>query len=69
MIVKAMALVCTVYAGGDSKCVTEFYPKTFQSVQECNVKLIQWRLYELPRNQKIVLDDCVITSYKHEERK
>ena len=69
MIVKAMALVCTVFAGGDSKCVTEFYPETFQSVRECNVKLMQWRLYELPRNQKIVLDDCVITSYKHEERK
>ena len=29
MIVKAMALVCTVYAGGDSKCTTEFYPKNF----------------------------------------
>lgn len=68
MIVKAMALVCTVYAGGDSKCVTEFYPTTFQSVQECNAQLFQWRFYELPRNKKIVLDDCVITSYGHEKR-
>ena len=67
MIVKAMALVCTVFAGGESKCVTEFYPSTFDSVQACNVQLMQWRLHELPRNKKIVLDDCVITSYKHEQ--
>tara|TARA_R100000426_G_scaffold35860_3_gene28769 strand:+ start:4052 stop:4324 length:273 start_codon:yes stop_codon:yes gene_type:complete len=69
MIVKAMALVCTVFVSGDSKCVTEFYPKTFETMQECNVQLFQWRMYELPRNKKIVLDDCIITSYKHEERK
>jgi hypothetical protein len=68
MIVKAMALVCTVFAGGESKCTTEFYPKTFQSVLACNTQLIRWRLYELPRNKKIVLDDCVITNYKHEEQ-
>jgi hypothetical protein len=68
MIVKAMALVCTVFAGGESKCTTEFYPKTFQSVQACNAQLIRWRLHELPRNKKIVLDDCVITNYKHEEQ-
>ena len=67
MIVKAMALVCTVFAGGDSKCVTEFYPKQYESGRACQVQLIQWRLYELPRNKKIVLDDCVITSYKHGE--
>jgi hypothetical protein len=67
MIVKAMALVCTVFAGGESKCVTEFYPSTFKTVQACSVQLMQWRLYELPRNKKIVLDDCVITSYKHEQ--
>ena len=65
MIVKAMALVCTVFAGGESKCVTEFYPSSVETVQACNVQLMQWRLYELPRNKKIVLDDCVITSYKH----
>ena len=65
MIVKAMALVCTVFAGGESKCATEFYPSTFETVQACNVELMQWRLHELPRNKKIVLDDCVITSYKH----
>lgn len=64
MIVKAMALVCTVFAGGKSKCVTEFYPRTFDNVQSCNVQLLRWRMYELPRNKKIVLDDCVITSYK-----
>ena len=69
MIVKAMALVCTVFVGGESKCNTEFYPTTFQSVQECNVQLMRWRLYELPRNKKIVLDDCVITSHEHEKRK
>jgi hypothetical protein len=67
MIVKAMALVCTVFAGGDSKCVTEFYPRTFDNLKTCQAQLIQWRLYELPRNKKIVLDDCVITSYKHGE--
>ena len=67
MIVKAMALVCTVFAGGDSKCETEFYPRTFDNLQACNAQLIQWRFYELPRNKKIVLDDCVITSYKHGE--
>ena len=67
MIVKAMALVCVVYAGGESKCVTEFYPRTFDSVQSCNVKLFQWRMHELPRNKKICLDDCVITSYKHNQ--
>ncbi len=65
MIVKAMALVCTVFAGGESKCATEFYPSTFETVQACNAQLMQWRLHELPRNKKIVLDDCVITSYKH----
>ena len=67
MMVKAMALVCTVFAGGESKCVTEFYPTTFDTVEECNVQLSRWRLYELPRNKKIVLDDCVITSYNHEQ--
>ena len=67
MIVKAMALVCTVFAGGESECKTEFYPRTFDSLPACTAQLIQWRFYELPRNKKIVLDDCVITSYKHEE--
>ena len=67
MIVKAMALVCTVFVGGESKCVTEFYPRTFDDVQSCNSQIMQWRLHELPRNKKIVLDDCVITSYKHGE--
>lgn len=66
MIVKAMALVCTVFAGGDSKCVTEFYPDTFSSTAACEVQLFRWRMYELPRNKKIVLDDCVVTNYKHE---
>ncbi len=67
MVVKAMALVCTVFAGGESKCETEFYHRTFDNVQACTAQLTQWRFYELPRNKKIVLDDCVITSYKHEE--
>lgn len=69
MIVRAMALVCTVYAGGDSKCVTEFYPDTFSSMAACEVQLFRWRMYELPRNKKIVLDDCIVTSYKHEQDK
>ena len=67
MIVKAMALVCTVFAGGDSKCVTEFYPRTFDNLQTCQAQLTRWRIHELPRTKKIVLDDCVITSYKHGE--
>lgn len=53
MIVKAMALVCTVFVGGESKCVTEFYPKTFDDLKACNRQLIQWRHYELPRNKKL----------------
>ncbi len=53
MIVKAMALVCTVFVGGESKCVTEFYPKTFNTVEACNVQLFRWRLHELPRNKKL----------------
>tara|TARA_Y100000114_G_C11760130_1_gene329056 strand:+ start:2046 stop:2255 length:210 start_codon:yes stop_codon:yes gene_type:complete len=62
MSIKAMALVCTVFAGGEATCVTEFYPSTFTTMRACNEKLIQWRYYELPRNKKIVLDDCIITN-------
>ncbi len=66
MVIKAMALVCTVFAGGESKCVTEFYPETFSNLQSCQQQLTSWRLYELPRNKKIVLDDCIITNDQKE---
>jgi hypothetical protein len=66
MIVKAIALVCTVMSGGDTECKTQIPAEEFSSLTSCQQHLTQWRLYGLPRNQKIVLDDCVVTSYKHE---
>ena len=66
MIVKAIALVCTVMAGGESECKTQIPTKEFSSLASCQQHLTHWRMYGLPYNQKIVLDDCVITNYKHD---
>jgi hypothetical protein len=66
MIVKAIALVCTVMSGGESECKTIIPTEEFSSIASCQQHLTQWRLYGLPRNKKITLDDCVVTSYKHE---
>ena len=41
MSVKAMALVCAIFAGGESECKTEFYPRTFDSLPACTAQLIQ----------------------------
>lgn len=63
MIVKALALVCIVHSINpfEKSCPTIVYENTFSSVEECNTWLIRKRLYNMPYNQKIVLDDCVIT--------
>ncbi len=61
MIVKALALICTLHAVGEHSCPTFVFDKEFSSVKECNTWLIRKRLYNMPYNQKIVLDDCVIT--------
>jgi len=66
MIVKAIALVCTVMSGGESECKTIIPTEEFSTIASCQQHLTQWRLYGLPRNKKIALDDCVVTSYKHE---
>ena len=44
----------------DHECKTRFYPQTFDSFEDCKVKLIHWRLYELSRTENMVLGDCVL---------
>lgn len=66
MIVKAIALLCTIASGGESECKTIIPTEEFSSLANCQQHLTQWRMYGLPRNQKIVLDDCVVTNYKHD---
>ena len=63
-----MALVCFMVSASDHECETRFYKHTFNDLQTCESQLIRWRLYELPRTEKIVLGDCVLT-YKKEENK
>ena len=61
MIVKAIALVCIIHAVGKHSCPTIIFEEEFKSVQECNGWLIKKNLYGMPYNQKIVMDDCVVT--------
>ena len=61
MIVKAIALICIVHSVGDHSCPTIVLDEEFSSVKECNTWLIKKRLYNMPKNQRIFLDDCVIT--------
>lgn len=63
MIVKAMALICSLTPTGHA-CNTEIFDWTFQDVHSCEVRLREFRIYEIPKlNKKLVLDDCVVTSY------
>ena len=59
MIWKAMALVC-VLLNGDVTCPTVMFEDTFRSKQECEGWLVRKRLYGLPKNKKIVMDDCYL---------
>jgi len=61
MIVKAIALICIVHSVGDHSCPTIVFDEEFSSVKECTTWLIKKRLYNMPKNQRIFLDDCVIT--------
>ena len=59
---KAVALICTVWlVDGKSKqeCLTHMFQWEFESRQQCELRLINYRIYDLPKNQKIVLDDCI----------
>lgn len=61
MIVTAIALVCIVHSVGKHSCPTIVFDKQFSSVKECNTWLIHKKLYDMPKNQRIFMDDCVIT--------
>jgi transcription termination factor NusB len=64
MIYKAMALVCFMTTATDHKCETRFYKNTFDDLHSCETALIRWRLYELTDEEKIVLNDCVLSNNK-----
>ena len=61
VIVKAIALVCTVYAVGEHSCPTVIFEEEFKTVKECNTWLTRKRVFQMPPNQKIVMGDCVVT--------
>tara|TARA_R100000406_G_scaffold89224_1_gene75092 strand:+ start:21 stop:236 length:216 start_codon:yes stop_codon:yes gene_type:complete len=61
MIVKALALICTLHAVGEHSCSTVIFEEEFKSVDICTKWLMNKRLYHLPSNQKVVLDDCIKT--------
>ena len=59
---KAMALLCGVWmVDGQPRqqCFTHMFKWEFESLQQCELKLVRYRIYELPKNQKIILDDCI----------
>ena len=59
---KAMILLCSVWiVDGKPKqeCLTHMFKWEFSSRQQCELRLVQHRIYELPKNQKIILDDCI----------
>ena len=59
---KAMALICGVWmVNGEPRqqCFTHMFKWQFKTKQQCESKLIQYRMYEIPKNYKIILDDCV----------
>lgn len=59
---KAMALICSVWIiNGEpqQQCFTHMFKWEFESLQQCELKLVRYRMYELPKNQKIILDDCI----------
>jgi|TARA_R100000455_G_scaffold3870_1_gene1327 hypothetical protein len=58
---KAMALVCMI-ENGETKCPTELFDTEFESKNECEIWLKRKRFYGMPRNKKIVLDDCYFSS-------
>ena len=64
MTYKAIALICFKISATDHECKTRFYPQTFDSFEDCKVKLIHWRLYELSRTENMVLGDCVLSHSK-----
>ena len=60
---KAMALICSVWiADGKAKqeCFTHMFKWKFETREQCQLRLIQYRMYEIPKNYKIILDDCVL---------
>ena len=60
---KAMALICGVWmVNGEPRqqCFTHMFKWKFKTKQQCESKLIQYRMYEIPKNYKIILDDCVL---------
>ena len=59
---KAMALICSVWivnGKAEQQCFTHMFKWEFESLQQCELKLVRYRIYELPNNQKIILDDCI----------
>ncbi len=59
---KAMALICSVWivnGKAEQQCFTHMFKWEFESLQQCELKLVRYRIYELPKNQKIILDNCI----------
>ena len=59
---KAMVLMCGVWivkGQPQQQCFTHMFEWEFKTSQQCELRLAQYRIYELPKNQKIILDDCI----------
>ncbi len=61
-MIKAMALICSVWiTHGQAKqeCFTHMFKWEFDNLQQCESRLFQYRRYELPKNHKIILNNCI----------
>ncbi len=59
---KAMVLMCSVWIVNgqpQQQCFTHMFEWEFKTSQQCELRLAQYRIYELPKDHKIILDDCI----------
>ena len=68
-MIKAMELICSVWIANEQtkqECFTHMFKWNFKTIKECEMKLINYRFNEMPKNFKIILDNCIISNNKNE---
>ena len=54
-----MCSVWIVNGQPQQQCFTHMFEWEFKTSQQCELRLAKYRIYELPKDHKIILDDCI----------
>ena len=60
---KAITLMCSIwFINGEPKqsCFTHIFSWEFQTKEECQFKILNYSRFEIPKNHKIILSECVL---------